>query len=169
MALTCVLMVQAFLTIRETMKKHKDDVKNNATPTEMLNRATKKFESKTWADIRIGDIIKVSRGEFIPADLIFMSAAPEKYNYCHLNTKSLDGETDNKLRKALDSPWKNLSHLQEGGKEVSHEEWEAALIEFALSKMTKSTITCEQPNNKTNDFVGRFNPGSASADSGMTS
>ena len=45
-----------------------------------------------------GDIIVIG----FPADMIFLrSTDPKAPKSCWVNTKSLDGETDNKFRKAL--------------------------------------------------------------------
>ena len=46
--------------------------------------------------------MKVNEGDIFPADLLFLrSGDPKAPKSCWVNTKSLDGETDNKYRQAL--------------------------------------------------------------------
>lgn len=42
-------------------------------------------------------------------------SAAEEYCFCHINTKSLDGETDSKLRRAIRQPYETL--IQETAEE----------------------------------------------------
>lgn len=68
----------------------------------MLNRETKRFEEVPQSDIRVGDIVMINEGNIFPADMIFLHTGdPKAPRSCWVNTKSLDGETDNKYRQAL--------------------------------------------------------------------
>mgnify|MGYP001076817892 FL=1 len=68
----------------------------------MLNKETKQFEEVPQSDIRVGDIVMINEGDIFPADLLFLRSGDEKApKSCWVNTKSLDGETDNKYRQAL--------------------------------------------------------------------
>ena len=68
----------------------------------MLNKATKRFEDVSQCDIRVGDIVKINEGDIFPADMIFLHTGdPKAPRSCWINTKSLDGEPDNKYRQAL--------------------------------------------------------------------
>ena len=68
----------------------------------MLNKEKKCFEKRPQGSIRDGDIVRVNEGDIIPADLVFLrSGDPKAPKSCWVNTKSLDGETDNKYRQAL--------------------------------------------------------------------
>lgn len=67
-----------------------------------MNKETKQFESIPQSRVRVGDIVQVFEGEIFPADLIFLrSGDPKAPKTCWINTKSLDGETDNKYRQAM--------------------------------------------------------------------
>lgn len=69
---------------------------------EVLNKETQAFEEKPQGCIKVGDIVRVKEGSIFPADMVFLRSGDAKApKSCWINTKSLDGETDNKYRKAL--------------------------------------------------------------------
>ena len=111
-ALSFVLLIEAFnscnyllvlsLLVRDDIHRHLADSKVNNLPVEVLNKETKQFEKRAQGSILVGDIVKVNEGEIFPADLLFLrSGDPKAPKSCWVNTKSLDGETDNKYRQAL--------------------------------------------------------------------
>ena len=57
------------------------------------------FAEKPWKDIRVGSIVKVKDGELFPCDLLVISSKG-KDGFLYVSTKSLDGETNLKLKKA---------------------------------------------------------------------
>jgi P-type E1-E2 ATPase len=58
----------------------------------------------TWAELVVGDICRVDNRDVIPADMVIL-AVKEKTEVvegrCYVETKSLDGETNLKMRRAL--------------------------------------------------------------------
>lgn len=71
-----------------------------------MDKETKQFKRVPQSEIHVGDIVRVNEGEIFPADLVFLrSCDPKASKVCWINTKSLDGETDNKLRQALKVPY----------------------------------------------------------------
>lgn len=52
-----------------------------------------------WANIKIGDILRVRGDEFIPADMVILSSSGPK-GTCYVETKNLDGETNLKIKNA---------------------------------------------------------------------
>ena len=111
-ALSFVLLIEAFnscnyllvlsLLERDDIHRHLADNKVNNLPVEVLNKETKQFEKRAQGSILVGDIVKVNEGDIFPADLLFLrSGDPKAPKSCWVNTKSLDGETDNKYRQAL--------------------------------------------------------------------
>ena len=90
------------LIVRDDIYRHKADKRVNSFPVEVLNKETQQFEERAQGSICVGDIVKVNEGDIFPADLLFLrSGDPKAPKSCWVNTKSLDGETDNKYRQAL--------------------------------------------------------------------
>ena len=61
----------------------------------------------------VGDIIKISSREIIPADVVILGVAEMPGNsnkgHCYVETKSLDGETNLKLKCAHPSTYSHVS------------------------------------------------------------
>ena len=101
--LAFVLMIEAINDAREDIARHKADEEANNAKVEIFNKANEAFEELRWCDVRVGDIIKCYEKDIFPADLLFLRAADSrKPRSCFVNTKSMDGETDNKYRRALE-------------------------------------------------------------------
>ena len=100
-----VLTISGVLKALEDMQRHKADKAANASVTEVLNRSTHKFETVKWADVKVGDFIKVHSRTIVPADVIIFQVwepNPEiPKGSCFVETKSLDGETNLKHRGVL--------------------------------------------------------------------
>ncbi|WIA12055.1 hypothetical protein OEZ85_012134 [Tetradesmus obliquus] len=118
----------------EDYRRHKQDVEVNNRKVQVFNTDVGQFETRTWRDIHVGDIIIVHKGENFPADLLFLSAENEE-GICYIETMQLDGETNLKIKKALDET-KDLRHHS-----IGH---------FAGS------VTCEPPNSRLYQFTGKF-------------
>ncbi|KAK8940236.1 putative phospholipid-transporting ATPase 9 [Platanthera guangdongensis] len=109
--------------------------------TEMNNRKVKlhnghgSFRNTEWKKLRVGDVVMVKKDEFFPADLILLSSSYEEA-ICYVETTNLDGETNLKLKQALEatSNFHNNSSFQK----------------------FKSRIKCEDPNANLYTFVGNM-------------
>jgi phospholipid-translocating ATPase len=71
------------------------------------NRRTRIFQAGAfldakWKDIRVGDIVRVDKDEFFPADLVLLSSSYEDA-ICYVETMNLDGETNLKLKQSLEA------------------------------------------------------------------
>lgn len=82
----------------------------------------------------MGDIIIVHKNHYIPADLLFLSAENEE-GICYIETMQLDGETNLKIKKALDET-KDMR--------------EATMGQFV------GTVHCEPPNSRLYQFTGNL-------------
>ena len=81
----------------------------------------------------VGDILKVRNGELFPADLLLLTSS-EGNGACYVETSKIDGETNLKVRSALQC----TSHLK-NVKDIGS---------FSCK------IECEEPNESINDFNG---------------
>uniref|UniRef100_A0A8D2JHA8 Phospholipid-transporting ATPase n=1 Tax=Varanus komodoensis TaxID=61221 RepID=A0A8D2JHA8_VARKO len=93
------------------------------------------WQNIMWKEVAVGDIVKVTNGQPIPADMIILSTS-EPQAMCYIETANLDGETNLKIRQGLTQ----TSGLQ------SRED---------LMKMA-GKIECEGPNRHLYDFTGNL-------------
>ncbi|PPS01581.1 hypothetical protein GOBAR_AA19081 [Gossypium barbadense] len=90
---------------------------------------------KSWKKLQVGDVVKVEKDQFFPADLLLLSSSYED-GICYVETMNLDGETNLKVKRAL---------------EVT-----LPLDEDASFKNFTGKIKCEDPNPSLYTFIGNF-------------
>ncbi|KAJ1392318.1 P-type ATPase [Sesbania bispinosa] len=133
-------VVPLVVVVAATMaKEFIEDFRRKTQDIEMNNRKVKVhqgggfFDYSKWRDLKVGDIVKVEKDEFFPADLILLAS-----NYddaiCYVETMNLDGETNLKLKQALEG----TSKMQED----------------SYFENFKAVIRCEDPNANLYTFVG---------------
>lgn len=83
-----------------------------------------------WKNLRVGDLVKVHKDEYFPADLLLLSSSYED-GICYVETMNLDGETNLKLKHAL---------------EITSDE--------ESIKNFRAVVKCEDPNEHLYSFVG---------------
>uniref|UniRef100_A0A8C2P143 Phospholipid-transporting ATPase n=1 Tax=Capra hircus TaxID=9925 RepID=A0A8C2P143_CAPHI len=83
--------------------------------------------------VNVGDIVKATNGQFLPADMVLISSS-EPQATCFVATSNLDGETNLKIRQALS-------------------ETATMKTEKQLSSLS-GKIKCEEPNFHFNSFMG---------------
>ena len=59
-----------------------------------------KFGRNYWKNVRVGDILRVYNNEEVPADCIVLASSDED-NFCYIETKNLDGETNLKVKQGI--------------------------------------------------------------------
>ncbi|KAH7851814.1 hypothetical protein Vadar_016812 [Vaccinium darrowii] len=59
------------------------------------------FGPKPWMKLRVGDVVKLEKDKFFPADLLLVSSSYED-GICYVETMNLDGETNLKVKRALE-------------------------------------------------------------------
>lgn len=101
----------------EDWKRHKQDREVNNRSAQVLDPVSGHLVRKRWRDLRVGDVVKVTKDHPFPADLLLLSADGDE-GACYIETANLDGETNLKLRKAMDQT-KGLRTLEQlAGKSV---------------------------------------------------
>jgi magnesium-transporting ATPase (P-type) len=98
-ALAFVIFVQLVVTLKETISRCANDRRTNSCPVGVFVAAADggeyvssapgsgggagsasvwaggAFQQQTWADVRVGDVVKVGRGECFPADLVLLATS----------------------------------------------------------------------------------------------
>ncbi|OVA11949.1 Cation-transporting P-type ATPase [Macleaya cordata] len=131
--LSLVLFASLVKEAFEDWKRLHNDKVINSTPIDVLQ--DQKWESIPWRKLQVGDIVRVKQDSFFPADLLFL-ASTNPDGVCYIETSNLDGETNLKIRKALERTWDYLTPDKTS--------------EF------KGEIQCEQPNNSLYTFTGNL-------------
>src|SRR5271154_1773165 len=111
---TTIIPLSFFLSVSmaregyDDWRRHRQDKVENNKDVKVLRYeessdgqdAEPKWEEKRWKDVRVGDIIKIVRDEWIPADTIVLHSAGDN-GIAYIETAALDGETTLKSRQAL--------------------------------------------------------------------
>ncbi|XP_042499753.1 putative phospholipid-transporting ATPase 9 [Macadamia integrifolia] len=135
--LSIVLAASMIKEANEDWKRHNQDTKVNNREVK-VHRGHGNFDNIVWKNLRVGDIVKVEKDDFFPADLVLLSSNYEDA-ICYVETMNLDGETNLKLKKAL---------------EVT-----SGLNEEVNFRNFKAVIKCEDPNANLYTFVGTMEIG----------
>ncbi len=70
-----MLFFDGVLTAREDYKRHQADARANSRPVNVLRNG--QFVTVPSREVVVGDVVRISRGEDFPADLIFLVAGGE--------------------------------------------------------------------------------------------
>uniref|UniRef100_A0A7N8WTT3 Phospholipid-transporting ATPase n=1 Tax=Mastacembelus armatus TaxID=205130 RepID=A0A7N8WTT3_9TELE len=92
-----ILTVAGIKEIIEDYKRHKaDNTVNKKKTTGILCH----INSLCLECVAVGDIVKVTNGQHLPADMVIVSSS-EPQAMCYTETSNLDGETNLKIRQGL--------------------------------------------------------------------
>lgn len=144
MVLMIVLSIDAVFAALEDRERHRADAKMNARVTQIFDPTHEEcFREILWQHISVGSFLKVCNYEAVPADLLLLAVAEPNRNepvgMCFVETKSLDGETNLKIRQALSCTFSQLSDPRSLGD-------------------LPGRIICEKPHHDVNNFSGRYEP-----------
>uniref|UniRef100_A0A3P9D5G9 Phospholipid-transporting ATPase n=1 Tax=Maylandia zebra TaxID=106582 RepID=A0A3P9D5G9_9CICH len=128
-----ILTVAGIKEIIEDYKRHKADNTVNKKKTTGITRVLVNVLSVFHESVAVGDIVKVTNGQHLPADMVIVSSS-EPQAMCYIETSNLDGETNLKIRQGLPltAGFQTLEDL------------------MALS----GRLECEGPNRHLYDFTG---------------
>lgn len=130
--LLMVLGITAIKDLVDDVARHKMDKEINNRTCDVIKDG--RFKVTKWKDIQVGDVIRLKKNDFIPADILLLSSS-EPNSLCYVETAELDGETNLKFKMALEA---THQYLQK----------ENSLATF------DGFIECEEPNNRLDKFTG---------------
>ncbi|XP_042194917.1 phospholipid-transporting ATPase IF isoform X2 [Callorhinchus milii] len=128
-----VITVTAVKQGYEDWLRHKADNEVNSAPVFVVRSGC--LVQTSSKNIRVGDIVRITRDETFPADLVLLSS-DRQLGTCYVTTASLDGETNLKTHISI--------------KETS------LLKTFAELDTLSAVIECQQPEPDLYKFVGRM-------------
>ncbi|XP_077138750.1 phospholipid-transporting ATPase IC-like isoform X1 [Ranitomeya variabilis] len=130
--LVIVLGITAIKDLADDISRHRMDNEINNRQCEVIKDGS--FKDTKWKDIHVGDIVRIKKDAFVPADVLLLSSS-EPNSLCYVETAELDGETNLKFKMSLDVTDTFLQKEQE-------------LSQF------DGLVECEEPNNRLDKFVG---------------
>jgi phospholipid-transporting ATPase len=136
--LTFVVLVDGIFAAIEDVSRHRADKEANNASTERYHIHEKATGSMKWADLAVGDFVKIYSREKVPADMVVLAVAEKAQpaqGLCYVETKSLDGETNLKTRLALPGTMARVSAIED----VS---------------LLSGVLEAEHPNKSINSFSG---------------
>lgn len=124
-----VVAIAAVREALEELRRYKEDRRVNRDAAHVLG-----VGSCTWADVRVGDMVRVLKDQPFPADLVLLATSDDD-GVAYVETKQLDGESNLKVKLVLP----DLA--------LRFESDEASLA-------AAGAITCEPPNDRLYRFAG---------------
>jgi phospholipid-transporting ATPase len=99
-----VVMVDGIFQIIEDISRHKADTAANSSITHRFDLISQTFTECKWSELAVGDFIRINTRCSVPADVVILAVAEKTdppQGIAYVETKSLDGETNLKIRTAL--------------------------------------------------------------------
>ena len=93
-----MLLVTMLKEAYEDSQRARSDREMNTRKSKVLNTETRVFEECLWANIKLGDIVRVEKDEEIPADLLLINSVKD---IVFVSTMNLDGETNLKDKELV--------------------------------------------------------------------
>uniref|UniRef100_A0A3Q4BBS0 Phospholipid-transporting ATPase n=1 Tax=Mola mola TaxID=94237 RepID=A0A3Q4BBS0_MOLML len=132
--LVVVLGITAIKDLVDDLARHRMDKEINNRKCEVLMEG--RFQESKWRNIEVGDVVRMKKNDFIPADILLLSSSNPN-SLCYVETAELDGETNLKFKLGLRVTDERLQQ-------------ERQLAAF------NAMITCEEPNNRLDKFIGKM-------------
>eukprot|EP00761_Pharyngomonas_kirbyi_P011814 gb/GECH01011840.1/.p1 GENE.gb/GECH01011840.1/~~gb/GECH01011840.1/.p1 ORF type:complete len:1231 (+),score=299.55 gb/GECH01011840.1/:1-3693(+) len=128
-----VMSVTAIKDFYEDWKRHISDRRVNNSKTHVFRGVD--FVPCRWSDLRVGDLVRIQDMETFPADIVLLNSS-EPLGLCYVETSSLDGETNLKLKRSRPETYESIDTN-------------------TLSTLS-AHIECELPNKRLHSFEGSF-------------
>ncbi|KZV55885.1 phospholipid-transporting ATPase 8 [Dorcoceras hygrometricum] len=116
----------------EDWRRRRQDIEANNRKVKVYDKSNT-FKDTRCKNLRVGDLVKVYKDEYFPADLLLISSSYED-GICYVETTNLDGETNLKVKHAVDVT--------------------SSLHDDNDYKKFKAIIKCEDPNEDLYSFIG---------------
>ncbi|KAJ4961095.1 hypothetical protein NE237_021005 [Protea cynaroides] len=116
----------------EDWRRMKQDIEANNRKVKAYGK-DQTFHETRWKNLLVGDLVKVEKDEFFPADLLLLSSSYSD-GICYVETMNLDGETNLKVKQCLEAT--------------------AALQDESSFQKFKAIVKCEDPNEHLYSFIG---------------
>lgn len=136
MPLGFVVLVSMVKDIFEDLKRHNSDKMENNRKVLVGDIISNTFVEKKWAELHVGQIVKIKCDDFFPADIVLLNSSAHK-GISYIETKNLDGETNLKHKQAL----KQTIEL-------------TSVPDKILSNLEGALVECESPNAMLFKFEG---------------
>jgi phospholipid-translocating ATPase len=125
--LVFVLTVTMIKEAVDDMKRYNKDCEQNARKFEKIDLNAGVIREVEASTLAVGDLVKIHVNQAAPADLILVYVT-DKSDSVFIRTDQLDGETDWKARRPLNSTHSQMTKLTD------------------LTKFAEDNVFCEQPN-----------------------
>ncbi|XP_076443578.1 phospholipid-transporting ATPase ID-like [Babylonia areolata] len=129
-----VLSISGIKEAIDDFQRHRSDAQVNNRTSYVLRHG--EIVEERWHKVSVGDIIKLKNNDFVAADLMVLSTS-EPHSLCYIETAELDGETNLKVRQAL-----------EVTAEMANDHAKMAAFD--------AEIISEPPNNRLSKFEGKM-------------
>eukprot|EP00912_Choanoflagellata_sp_UC4_P000226 UC4_evm2s139 len=97
--LSLIAVMDFYYDQRRRSQDHHVNYINNCL---VWRESSGKYESIAWCKVRVGDFIKISKEELIPADCLIVKSVNQDWDgQAFMQTANLDGETNLKARRAI--------------------------------------------------------------------
>ena len=134
-----VMIASILKDLYEDLKRHRQDAEENNQSATMWNEKNQRFEQVKWWQIKVGSILKIESDQPMPCDLLLTKSCDPK-GVCYVETKSLDGETNLKMKTVH--------------KELIQKFSKMSVQDYEKNPNFKCEIECEAPNNGIYKFEG---------------
>ena len=138
--LSLILLMSMLKDAYNAIKRGKSDKEINQRRSLTIEDFSSDFSEVTWERIRVGNILKLSQDEQVPADIVLLSTE-DGAEVAYVETSNLDGENNFKQKNVL----KDTAMAFAGNSRNFREN---------LKKLQEAVLKIEQPNSSLYQFSG---------------